>query len=72
MRHESGENENRSIPKINKEIAARLGEIGVGEIPKLPRRTKKAFKKAQGQRALTALELARLQSAFSRDDSKKA
>jgi hypothetical protein len=53
------------IPPITKEIAKKLGDIGV-DYGNLPRRTKKAVKKAKVGKALTSLELARLQALRSR------
>lgn len=50
------------VPLIVGEIRRRLGELGIEEYAKLPRKHKKAAKKLVQGKALTQRELARLEA----------
>jgi hypothetical protein len=62
MEFESKDNMDTKVPRLNSDIAKMLGEIGIRDLQNLPRKTKKAAKKAKGGRAISSMELARLDS----------
>jgi hypothetical protein len=62
MEFEFNDNKDTKVPRLNSDIAKILGEIGIGDLQNLPRKTKKAAKKAKDGKAISSLELARLQS----------